>query len=292
MEDIEKSGNNVEVAKPQTNEDEGWEKVDFDNIGNEEETQDTQQTEDVEENEPIEEKETEQPNQETQDRDLERDSAFANMRRKQEELEKELEKYKKADEQFASTFKDYGVNNVEDYLTIYQQEQLEQKELELEEKLANGDMTAVKEIIQKEIEPYKKIIEEQQQKEQQKQALKKLQEEIVELNSAYGVNVKTVDEIRKLPNGDKVVEYMQKSLTASDAYFLANKDTLKQDIVKKTKQQAINQVTGNSHIKANGSGAEIDEVQVPDEVIQGYREIFGNNIDLEEIKRDYKKQIQ
>lgn len=114
-----------------------------------------------------------------------------------------------------------------------------------------------------------------------------LNEQIKEI-SKLDPEIKTLEDIMKLPNRDKIDELViNNGYSLVDAYKVVNFDKLIENKATVVKQQTINSVKGKSHLTpAAGTGG--DDVQVPRDVYQMYKDLNPNVTD-EEIRKHYAK---
>lgn len=114
----------------------------------------------------------------------------------------------------------------------------------------------------------------------------KVEEQIREI-SAMDPSVKSLEDLVKMPNYPRFYELVRRGNTLTDAYRLANFDTLAQRAAAGARQAAVNAARSKEHLtetKSRGSGA----VSVPAEVREQYK-LFNPDATEEEIQRHYQK---
>lgn len=221
----------------------------------------------VPEETPKETKEEPKAEPEEPKRDLEKDSAFAALRREKERLEKEQ---KERDKWYQEHYGDYGVTSEKEY-----RDRLEkQREEELVELATGGDTSAIDELATLKAQT---IAQEALMSEK---INLQLQSELFELNSKYGLSLKETTEIALLPNGEVIESLMSSKkpngeyYTASEAYRMANMETILADEIKKAKQIARNEASGFNHTKAEvKAGDEVSSVSLDAETLALYEKM-------------------
>lgn len=91
--------------------------------------------------------------------------------------------------------------------------------------------------------------------------------------SQFDPDVKGFEDIIKNPNFAQIDAMYQRGYSLEDAYYLANKDKISQRKQAAAKQQVINQATGKSHMKATGSNGAGNDVSVPSDVMEMYKQM-------------------
>lgn len=267
-ESIGTSVENVEIANPQV----------ADNI-------ETSVKPDAVESEKVDEpKETTEHVEETDEkpkRDLEKDSAFAKLRREKEALEKAQSE---RDKWYAEQFADYGITTESEYRKAI----MEQKQTELMEKATEGDAEAIEELADlKAQEKAESALQEEKLKLQ-------LQSEVLDLNREFDLKLTSYEEISNIDNGSAVLAIMQTQrpdgeyYSAVEAYKMANYDKLLAKEVAKTKQQVKNEMNGFNHAKVETKGGdEVNTVTLDAETLAWYDKM-GIKPDMDFLKTVYK----
>lgn len=117
----------------------------------------------------------------------------------------------------------------------------------------------------------------------------KIDEQIKEI-SGYDPNIKSVEDLSKMPNYKQFYEFVKRGNTFVDAYKLANMDTLLQDAANASRQRAVNAASSKQHLattQSRGQGA----VPVPEDIKEQYR-MFNPNATDAEIQNHYNKQLK
>lgn len=218
------------------------------------------------------------------ERNYEKDAAYAEMRRKAEEAEEYKEKYNQVNNFFKNNYGDeFGVDNFESFKEKMTSQRMEEKFNEIVDE-ANKEKNQVdvnakmKELldlhpefnkIKQELNKY----EEAAAKTVQKQNEKK---EVTDLNNEHGLELQSYEDIKKLDNAEKILGYMTDSnLSLSDAYLLANKDIIQKEGAEKVRQQTMNQINGKSHIKpTKGTGEANKAGPIPKDQLAMYKQVM------------------
>ena len=210
-------------------------------------------------------------------RDLEKDSAFAKLRREKEALEKAQ---KERDKWYAENFGDYGITTEAEY----RQKMHEQKQAELLEKAQEGDTTAIDELSD---------MKAQEKAEQALQAEKlkmQLQSEVSDLNKEFSLGIESYEDIAKIENGSAVIALMSAKkpngeyYSAVEAYKMVNYDKFIADEVKKAKQQTKNEMNGFNHAKIDTKGgSEVENVTLDNETMKAFEQ-WGMKPDMNFLK--------
>jgi len=195
-------------------------------------------------------------------RDLEKDSAFAKLRREKEALEKAQ---KERDKFYADNFAEYGIATEAEYRT----KMLEQKQADLIEKVQAGDETAIEDLAELKAQ-------EKAQKAFEAEKLKlELQTEVLDLKKEFNLNIDSYEDLSKIERGEEVVALMAAKkpngeyYTATEAYRMINHDKIIADAVKQAKQQAKNEAAGFSHTKTETkTGGEVESVVLDAETLR------------------------
>lgn len=207
----------------------------------------------------------------------EENSKYAKARRESENKLKEVEARAKTDREIAKKYgATYGVYSEEDikntFATSHGINNLAEFEarLKAEEYKAKGiDTDAINDIINNHPD-----VKKAQEQAKQAQAQENIRGAISQLNADYQLDLKTGDDLDKLHNADKMAEFIGKGLSASDAYFMANKKEILSGEMASAKQAAINSINSKNHIKATGDGVDISTVKIDAEEMKYYKAWF------------------
>lgn len=222
-----------------------------DNIGTSEQSESVESEKVDEPNEPT---ETAEETDEKPKRDLEKDSAFAKLRREKEALEKAQAE---RDKWYAEQFADYGITTESEYRKAI----MEQKQAELVEQATYGNVEAIEELADLKAQ-------EKADTALQTEKLKfQLQTEVVDLNKEFDLKLTSYEDISNVDNGHAVIALMQTKkpdgeyYSAVEAYKMANYDKIMAKEVAKTKQQTKNEMNGFNHTKVDSkAGSEVSTV--------------------------------
>ena len=142
------------------------------------------------------------------------------------------------------------------------------------------------------------VREAQDAKAQAEEALRKAQEaemkavvdEQIKEIGKIDPSIKSIADFSKMENYDEFYGYVQKGLTFSQAFKLANYDKLTQQTAKAAKRAALNAAQGKEHLSATsqrGAGS----VTVPADIKATYRE-FNPGMTDAEIEKHYNKYLR
>ena len=167
----------------------------------------------------------------------EENAKFAEVRRKAEQAA--IDKF--ISDQYG---KSHGIHTKADYDKAI----AEQEQAQLLESLKDGDVDPL-EIYNKmkESDPEFKAMKESKQEEYVKNQLSELNNDLKGLD--IDIKINSLEDIVKLENSYDVIKYVDKGMTLSEAYFLANKQNIIKSDRNKIQQDTIKQ------IEANGSAS-------------------------------------
>jgi hypothetical protein len=115
------------------------------------------------------------------------------------------------------------------------------------------------------------VAQQPQQPQEPQQSQYDPQSEIDELNEAYGLDIKTLDDVAKLPNADKIIDFAQNGSRLTHAYYAANAGDIQSTQKAAMKQKVVNQSRGLDHIKQAQSGGETDHTKITQSDIDTWR---------------------
>ena len=170
----------------------------------------------------------------TEEKQSKEDNAkFAEVRRKAEQAGRD----KFISDQYG---KSHGIHTEAEF----KKAMAEQKQSELLESLKNGDSDP-KDIYQqmKENDPEFQQMRESRQEAFVNEQLKELNSDLKGLN--IDTNINSLEDLAKLENSDDVIKYVDKGMTLSEAYFLANKQSIIQNDRNKIQQETIEKISAN-----------------------------------------------
>ena len=99
-------------------------------------------------------------------------------------------------------------------------------------------------------------------------------------------DIKSLDDIAKMPTAGRFNELVQKGLGLEDAFYLANRQELDQRRRAASRQAAINAAQSKAHLNAGVAGETADAVDVPADMAESYREMMPGATDAE-IRKAY-----
>ena len=163
----------------------------------------------------------------------EENSKFAEVRKKAE---------KDAIDKFISD--QYGESHGIHTKADYDKAIAKQKETELLESLKDGEVDPNDVYAQlKENDPDYQELKKSREATYVKSQLEELNSDLNDLG--IDENITSLDDIAKLDNSDNVIKYVEKGMTLSEAYFLANKQSIIQKDRDKIQQDTIKQIEAN-----------------------------------------------
>ncbi|WP_373005361.1 hypothetical protein [Sulfurimonas sp.] len=136
--------------------------------------------------------------------------------------------------------KSHGIHTKADYDKAI----AEQRETELLERLRDEDVDP-KEIYKnlKENDPEVKAYRQSQQESFISKQIEQLNGDLTDME--LDVKINNLDDLSKLPNSDKIIEYVKNGNSLSDAYYLANKKDIIQRDRAKIQNDTIKQIQAN-----------------------------------------------
>lgn len=93
--------------------------------------------------------------------------------------------------------------------------------------------------------------------------------------------IRSLDDIAKLPTAGRFNELVQKGLALEDAFYLANRQELDQRHRAASRQAAINAAQGKRHLSAGLAREAGEAVEVPADMAESYREMMPGATDAE-----------
>lgn len=163
-----------------------------------------------------------------------------------------------------------------------------QQRLETNRKLEENGINP--EIIENAINnnPVVKQAQEILQRTQLEQAERSMQNDIAEI-SKLDANIKSLDDLGKQPYAQELVRYVNSGLSLYEAYKLANFENLINQKSEASKQAAINQAKGKSHLSATDGVTTSDGLlDIPEKELSKWR-AFYPDASLKELKEKYNR---
>jgi len=224
----------------------------------------------------------------------EQNAQFAAERRRQEEQQRIAQAVQAArDElyaqQFAGKVNPYTgqpIRNEADYkayMQAYNADVLKNAGIQQEQfdQIVNSDPRIIQ---AQQIVQQQEAIKQQNAKMQQQQQLN----DAVAKIRKFDKSVKTEQDIINNPHFGEIAAMYNRGYSLEDAYYLANRAELEQKKQAAARQQAVNQVTSKSHMKATGQNGAGDEIVVPSDVMAAYRRMNPKWTEAD-IKKHYAK---
>ena len=233
-----------------------------------------------------------EPEVETQEPELDRNAIYADARRKAEAEAKH--KYDAIDAQFAEKFKDYKnpetgqpIKSAKDYFeAIAAQERVATKRTLTEKGI---DPSIIEKAVNNSpaLQAANRIIEEQRRKD-----VEIYLNDQVKAVSKIDPSIKSVEDIEKSDRYPEVLKYVNENrLSIVDAYKLVYADRLTQSKTEAVKQQAINNVKSQQHLKSTDGGATTDGlVPIPERELAQWQAFYPEK-SSKELRELYNKYL-
>lgn len=220
------------------------------------------------------------------ERDFEKDKAYAELRRKAEDAERRAAK---ADQWAKDNYGHMGVNTLEDYQNLLAEEK------KREEYEAQGiDYDAVRKIAKEEAENHPDV-----KKAKEIELKFSVNAEIRALKNAYpDVEIAEIEDLRdlgsqleKLPNWPEIKKKLDRNYELTDAYELANRDTLMGKRTAAAAQAARNAANSKNHLKPSGTQTVENTPLIDDEEMAMFKRLMPKKTEAEIIawKKQQKK---
>lgn len=132
--------------------------------------------------------------------------------------------------------------------------------------------------------------QEQQKQRAMQQAQARIDAELAEIRKT-DPSIHTMEDLLKSTKGKEIYELAKKGISLSQAYYLANRETIQQAMAESARQQAAKNTRGKQHLKATTGSAGDGQVSVPKAEMEMYRLLMPNATDAE-IQAHYNKHIK
>ena len=225
----------------------------------------------------------------------EQNAAFAQMRREAEQAKREAQQAKETlsqrDKWVAERYGKQGITT----WAQYEQALAEQERQQMEQgwKDQGYDPAQIREIMRNDPE-YQQLLQQvrtSQQQLLQQQGQAALNTEVAELADEYpDLKIETLEDVKKLPNFEKIIAKAQKGYSLLDAYESVNKAEIRKQQADAARQATLNGISGKSHLRNNGQGTEADTTVIPDDVLEMYKK-FNPGKTMDEYKKHYKSSL-
>ena len=221
---------------------------------------------------------------------------FAAARR---QAEREFQaKQSQVDNYYATKFAGYTnpltnqpIRSEQDYRNALDAQEIVAQRQELQEKGIDPDMLS--QIVSRQVEnnPVVRQAQAVMQDTINKQSNQMITEDIKEI-MRIDPNVKSIDDIAKLPNVSQILSLTQTGMRFSDAYKVANMDSLINNKAGAAKQAAINNMKGTQHLNAtNNINANNDSsVDIPSSELTNWQDAYPN-LSMAELKKKYNQTL-
>ena len=109
--------------------------------------------------------------------------------------------------------------------------------------------------------------------------------------SAVDPDIKTLDDIAKMPTAAKFNDFVQKGIGLEDAFYLANRQAIDAKRTAAAKAAALNGAASRQHLNPVQNGGGELPVEVPRGVVDAYRAMMPDATDAE-IRKAYAEEIK
>ena len=222
---------------------------------------------------------------------------FATARR---QAEREFtERQKSVDLEYQRRFSGYvnpltnqPIRSQKDYLDALDAQEVVKQRQELQEKGIDPDMLS--QIVSRQVEnnPVVRQAQEVMQRTIQKQSDQMITEDIKEI-MRIDPSINGIEDIAKLPNIGQILNLTrEKGLNFSEAFKLANMDSLINNKAVSAKQAAINNIKGTQHLNAtnNINSASDSSVDIPSSELTNWQDAYPN-LSMAELKKKYNQTL-
>ena len=221
---------------------------------------------------------------------------FAAARR---QAEREFQaKQSQVDNYYATKFAGYTnpltnqpIRSEQDYRDALDAQEVVKQRQELQSKGIDPDMLS--QIVNQQVEnnPVVRQAQEVMQRTINDQSNQMITEDLKEI-MRIDPSVKSVDDIAKLPNVSQILSLTQTGMRFSDAYKVANMDSLINNKAGAAKQAAINNIKGTQHLNAtnNINSASDSSVDIPSSELTNWQDAYPN-LSMAELKKKYNQTL-
>ena len=209
------------------------------------------------------------------------------------------EKQKQTDNWYATKFAGYAnpitnqpIRSEQDYRDALDAQEVVKQRQELQSKGIDPDMLS--QIVNQQVEsnPVVRQAQEVMQRTIQKQSDQMITEDIKEI-MRIDPSIKGIEDIAKLPNIGQILNLTrEKGLNFSEAFKLANMDSLINNKAVSAKQAAINNIKGTQHLNAtnNINSASDSSVDIPSSELSNWQDAYPN-LSMAELKKKYNQTL-
>lgn len=213
-------------------------------------------------NEVLEEDGANDPEPAKQEQDPQINAKFAEMRRKIEDAER------REKERDAWVERNYGSQGLKTWDEYQARIERDKERAYYEEQGVDPDV--VEEIVNKKLDNHPSVVEARQRAQEAFQA-----EQMTKLNQTYGLEIKSVEDIKSLPNAEAMIKKIVAGYEWDEAYMVTHRDQIAQNLASKARQSAINNQQSKSHIKSTKGGSDVDTFTPDPEEVAVFRKMFA-----------------
>ena len=207
-------------------------------------------------------------------------------------------KQSQVDNYYATKFAGYTnpltnqpIRSEQDYRDALDAQEVVQQRQELQSKGIDPDMLS--QIVNQQVEsnPVVRQAQEVMQRTINDQSNQMITEDLKEI-MRIDPSVKSIDDIAKLPNVSQILSLTQTGMRFSDAYKVANMDSLINNKAGAAKQAAINNIKGTQHLNAtnNINSASDSSVDIPSSELTNWQDAYPN-LSMAELKKKYNQTL-
>jgi hypothetical protein len=208
--------------------------------------------------------------------DPEKNKAFKELRVKAETAEKRIADY---DKKIAALFGDMGVKSLDDYLNAVEKEAYESAKEQLRDKgieesaidavLQNNPTFKALLELKNQVETEKQEIEEQKKQDEQQKFNQEVRADFEKLTKEFPNVFKGKESITQ-----PVQDLFDKGYSLYDAFYIANRTAIEQQLRDSSKQAAINQIGSKAHMKSetDSAGDAASDISIDPETMEMYKD--------------------
>ena len=198
--------------------------------------------------------------------DAEINAKFAEMRRKIEAAElREKEQNAWVEKTYGES---HGIKTLDEYQRFIERER---ERAYYEERGVDPDV--VDELVNKKLDSHPSVIAAKQREQEAFRAT-----QMDKLNKTYGLDIKSVEDINKLPNGESMIQKIVSGYEWDEAYLVTHQEHITQNLAARAKQQTLNNQQSKAHLKSTSGGGDVDTFTMDPEVMANYRMAFSKEL--------------
>lgn len=200
-----------------------------------------------------------------QEQDPQINAKFAEMRRKVEAAER---REKERDAWVEKNYGNQGIKTWEEYQSMIEREK---ERAYYEEQGVDPDV--VEQVVNKKLENHPSVIAARQREQEAFQA-----SQIDKLNRTHGLELKSVEDIKSLPNADAMIQKIMSGYEWDEAYLVTHQEHIAQNLASKARQSAINNQQSKAHMKSSKGGSDVDTFTPDPEEVAVFKKMFAKEL--------------